>query len=205
MEIARRHRSLHGHVGPAGVQIRPAEVVVGVPGIGRQGHHDAGARRWTHDEEGEVTAHLLADGNLHDHLVVARAPPRLDVNQEHDRPAAPLRGSILRRLVLVRGHGVGTEDDLRCPPTLVTSTRTGRPPDDEMCRPTCRRNALTGASSTRSPPHGSCPDHNGTRLVGFDSGSRWGTGRQGAPVPSGWKGRRTSSGRTGGSQPDLTR
>ena len=41
VEIARRHRPLHGNVGAPGVQVRSAEVVVGVPGIGGQRQHDA--------------------------------------------------------------------------------------------------------------------------------------------------------------------
>ena len=42
-KVARRHRPLHGDVGAARVQVRSAEVVVGVPRIGRQRDHDARA------------------------------------------------------------------------------------------------------------------------------------------------------------------
>ena len=68
--------------------------------------------RRTHDEERVVAPHLLADVDLHDDLVVARPPRRVDVERERDRPAAPLRGRVLRRLVLVGRDRVGTEHDL---------------------------------------------------------------------------------------------
>ena len=112
VEVARRHRPLHRNVGAAGVQVRSAEVVVGVPRVGRQREHDARAGRRTHDEERVVAPHLLADVDLHDDLVVARPPRRVDVERERDRPAAPLRGRVLRRLVLVGRDGVGAEHDL---------------------------------------------------------------------------------------------
>src|SRR5206468_10926567 len=50
--------------------------------------------------------------DLHDDLVVARPPRRVDVQRERDRPAATLRGSVLRRLVLVGRDRVRAEHDL---------------------------------------------------------------------------------------------
>ena len=112
VEVARRHGSLHSNVGATGVQIRSAEIVVGVPGIRRQRDHDAGARRRTLDEECVAAPHLLANVDLHDDLVVARPPCRVDVYRYGDGPTAPLRGSVPRRLMLGGRDGVRTEHDL---------------------------------------------------------------------------------------------
>ncbi len=101
VEIARRHRPLHGNVGAAGVQVRPAEVVVRVPRIGGQRNHDAFAGRGAHDKERVVAAHLLSDVDLHDDLVVAGAPRAVDGERERGGPAAALRRCVLRCLVLV--------------------------------------------------------------------------------------------------------
>ena len=79
VQVAGRHRPLHGDVGAARVQVRSAEVVVGVPRVVRQREHDARARRRTHDEERVVAPYLLADVDLHDDLVVARPPRRVYV------------------------------------------------------------------------------------------------------------------------------
>ena len=68
--------------------------------------------RGTHDEEGVVAPDLLADVDLHDDLVVAGAPGRIDVQGQRHGPPAPLRGGVLRRLVLVGRDGVGAEHDL---------------------------------------------------------------------------------------------
>src|ERR1700722_113532 len=62
-----------------------------------------------------VAANLLANINLHDHLVVARPPRRVDVQCEGDRPTAPFRGSVVGRLVLICRDRVGTEHDLPSP------------------------------------------------------------------------------------------
>ncbi len=112
VEVARRHRPLHGDVGATGVEVRPAKVVVGVPGVGRQRHHDACTGRWTHNEEREVTAHLLADVDLHHDLVVARPPRLVDVQRESNGPSAPGRGGAFRRLMLFGCDRVRPEDDV---------------------------------------------------------------------------------------------
>ena len=137
VQIARRHRPLHRNVRAADVEVRSAEVVVGVPGVRREREHDARTGRRTHDEEGTVAPHLVADVDLHDDLVVARAPRRTDVEGECRRPPATVRCGIPRRVVFAGRDRVGGEHDFASPaPTRATSTRTGRPPDDDMCTPT---------------------------------------------------------------------
>ena len=69
----------------------------------------------THDEERVVASHLLADVDLHDDLVVAGPPRRVDVERERDGPAATLRRRVLGRLVLVGRDGVSGEHDLPLP------------------------------------------------------------------------------------------
>jgi hypothetical protein len=110
-EVSGRHRPLHGHVGAARVQVRPTEVVVGVPRVGGQRQHDPGGRRWPEDEEGVVASDLLSHVDLHHHLVVTRPPRPVDVQCEGHRPATALGGGLLRRLVLVGRHGGRAEDD----------------------------------------------------------------------------------------------
>ncbi len=163
VEVARRHRSLQGDMGAAGVQVRPAEVVVGVPRIGRQRHDDPRPRRRPHDEERVVAPHLVADVDLHDDLVVPRPPRRIDVQREGDGPSAPLRRGVLRSLVLVGRYRVRAENDLASHPD---------PCHLDAYRPPSRRRNVQAdlrrpgppiaASSTPSPPRGASPDPNGT-------------------------------------------
>jgi hypothetical protein len=112
VQVARRHRTLHGDVGAARVEVRSPEVVVGVPGVRRQRDHDARARRRAHDEERVVSSQLLADVDLHDDLVVTRLPRRVDVQRERNGPTASLGGSVVWRLVRVCRDGVVAEHDL---------------------------------------------------------------------------------------------
>ena len=106
IQVARRHRTLHGNVRATGVQVRSTKIVVGMPCIRRQRENDARVGRRTYDEERTIAPHLSLDVDLHDDLVVARPPGRVDVQHESDGPVAPLRGSIPRRLVLVCSHCV---------------------------------------------------------------------------------------------------
>ena len=109
VEIAGRHRALHGDLRATGVEVRPSEVVVGMPRVCRQCEHDARVGWRPHDEEGTVAPHLGANVDLHDDFVVARPPGRIDVQRESGRPIAPFRRGVLRRLMLVSPHRGGTK------------------------------------------------------------------------------------------------
>ena len=145
VQVPRRHRPLQGDVGPPGVQVRSAEVVVGVPGVRRQREDDARARRRADDEERVVPPDLLAHVDLHDDLVVARAPRRVDVQRQGRGPPAPLGGRVARRLVLAGGDRVGAEDH------VAPARRSGPPRPAPAGRPT-----RTGAGRPGSPAATDC-------------------------------------------------
>src|SRR4029453_16154425 len=156
-----------------GVEVRTAEVVVGVPSVGGEREHDASAGSRAHDEERHVASHLLPDVDLHRDLVVARAPRGVDVERERGGPTAALRRRVVGCRVLVCRDGVGAENHLTSPPGPAPPRPPPAPPPPPPPPPappaprttTCAirsdpRPPLTAASSSQSRPRAPSPEPN---------------------------------------------
>ena len=118
-QVAGRQRALERHRGAAGVEVPAAEVVVGVPGVGRHGEQrrcGRGADLRPHHEEGVAPPGVTIDVDLQDDLVVPAPPRRVDVEHHGRRPAAALPvGAAGRGVVIGRECRLG-EHHLTPPP-----------------------------------------------------------------------------------------
>ena len=155
VQVARRHRPLQRHLRRAGVEVAPAEVVVGVPGVGAECEQDrllagapaAGARRRTRGC-GASCRRRRSSGRPRSSPMRQSASTVSSVAAGQPQPCSHASAGVAWSST---GTARSSNTTVRSAPIRATSIDTGRAAGRrQVQRHRCRRPRPIAASSTRS-------------------------------------------------------